>query len=93
MQTDSFNFGLRAGAAARVVHLDDQTIDGGQPLRVTGSGFNPDERTDGCRTEQPSRLPAATVAWIAPARRPARAQLGRAAHADVDTTGARMART
>ncbi len=40
-QTDSFNFGLRAGAAPPVMHLDRQTIDMGQKLGITGSGYKP----------------------------------------------------
>ncbi len=40
-QKDAFNFGLRAGAAPPVMHLDQESIDMGQKLGITGSGYKP----------------------------------------------------
>ncbi|GAC1320614.1 MAG: hypothetical protein NVSMB2_16670 [Chloroflexota bacterium] len=40
-QQDAFNFGLRAGAAPPVVHLDRETVEMGQMLGITGSGYKP----------------------------------------------------
>ncbi len=40
-QQDSFNFGLRAGAAPPVLQLDRQTVEMGQLLEIIGSGYKP----------------------------------------------------
>ncbi|MGI9147345.1 MAG: copper resistance CopC family protein [Chloroflexota bacterium] len=40
-QRDAFNFGLRVGAAPPVMHLDRDTVDKGQMLGITGSGYKP----------------------------------------------------
>ncbi|MDQ6675404.1 MAG: copper resistance protein CopC [Chloroflexota bacterium] len=40
-QKDAFNFGLRTGAAPPVMHLDRQSVDMGQMLGITGSGYKP----------------------------------------------------